>query len=114
MPQITLCTKTLCSYIATSAPRRRGLMRSTTRVLLGRLPGITLCGASLCTSASLMPLSRSSVSASAKVLPSISAWLCDRQLAYSHWWWSDTGLKLTIGTMKSAGISWVPWCSNWW
>jgi hypothetical protein len=33
-------------------------------------------------------------------LPSISAWLWDRQLAYSHWWWSESGLKLTIGTMN--------------
>ncbi|MNC43277.1 hypothetical protein D3C75_921300 [compost metagenome] len=92
MPQTTLCTNTLCSYSATSAPRRRGLMRSTTRVLLGRLPGITLWGASFWISASLMPLSRSSASASLRVLPSISAWLCDRQLAYSHWWWSASGL----------------------
>ncbi|MNE68681.1 hypothetical protein D3C80_1643560 [compost metagenome] len=67
-------------------------MRSITRVLLGRLPGTTLCGARRCTSASARPWARSSASASARDLPSISAWLCDRQLANSHWWWSATGL----------------------
>ncbi|MNR12078.1 hypothetical protein D3C85_1284140 [compost metagenome] len=92
MPQIALWANTLCSYRAIKAPRRPGLTRSSTRVLLGRLPGITLCGARRRTWSSLRPWLRRSASASSRDLPSISAWLCDRQLANSHWWWSATGL----------------------
>src|SRR6266704_4311846 len=93
--QIRPSTNTLCSCSAISAPSERGLRRSRSRVLEGRLPGRALCGAS------------------GAGLPKASAELWASALAARATRAPEDSPSCPI-TTKSTGIRWVPWCSSWW
>ena len=74
-------------------------------MLDGRLPSKTLCG----TSRSGVP----SPATSSAVLPKASASLCANTLATSMSWCRPIGLSDSQNTMKSQGMSRVPWWISW-
>src|SRR5712692_294699 len=86
-------TNTLCSCSAMSAPSVRGVRRSRSRVLEGRLPGRALCGAP----GAGLPKARAAPWASA---------LASRAARPG-----DDSPSRPI-TMKSTGMKWVPCCSS--
>ena len=73
--------------------------------MLGRLPGITLCG----TNSAGVP----SAAISSAVLPKASALVWARQLAMSRSCWLPLSWVASAKAMKSAGINLVPWWISW-
>mmetsp|Transcript_17542 Transcript_17542/g.45006 ORF Transcript_17542/g.45006 Transcript_17542/m.45006 type:complete len:211 (+) Transcript_17542:297-929(+) len=74
------CVKILCSYMAMSAPRVRGVSLSNMIEFVGLLPGKTLCGARNSTSSADLPALLSSARTSSSVLPFMSASVCAKKL----------------------------------
>ena len=113
MPHRAPLTKTRCSYSAIKAPSERGVSAPSTSVVLGRLPGKLRCCARRARSKLALAVGAFSLAASAADLPSISAWLCARQLASSLVCWSASVWAARLTAMNSTGMTSVPWWSIW-
>src|SRR5471032_2091892 len=109
----TPCTNTLCSYSAIKAPSEIGVSWSIKMVLLGRLPGKVLCGTSASISVALSLESFKSARTSSPVLPFMKASDWAKQLASSASWWPGRSWVARSATMKSMGVTSVPWWSSW-
>ena len=128
-PQMTPCTKILCSYKAIrapvilpstpiklemrgreSAPSVAGVNRGNIILVLGLLPSNTL----LLISASLA-FGPSSCLTSSSVLPNASASGCAKKLDKRIRWCLEfsIGLCVVVGAIKSVGMILVPWWTSW-
>ena len=77
--------------------------------VVGRLPVNVLCGTSCVDASAGSFCASSSARASSGVLPFISASVCAKKFASRIAWCSPIGLCVSIGAMKSHGMSRVPW-----
>ena len=93
-----------------SAPSVAGVSSGNMMLLLGRFPSKIL----LFTSASEAPLP-SSLRTSASVFPNASASGCAKKFESKIRWCFELaiGLCVVAGARKSAGMSFVPWCTSW-
>src|ERR1700744_2133874 len=108
---MTPSVKTWCSYRAISWPTTDGVSRLARIEVVGRLPGITLCG----TASAGVP----AAAISSAVLPNANTWVWAKKLLINKSCMlpvpSAVG-RSSVGWLKprkSAGTIRVPWCSSW-